>query len=83
MKDNVIILNDKIKCYVNDELTYKDKKYIFCIELDENESLINEAVHVLEVSVKKNELITKPIEDFEIASVVNNLFLARLKMENS
>ena len=83
MKDNVIELNNNIKCYVNDELTYKNKKYIFCIELDENETLINDSVHVLEVSVKDNELITKPIEDFEISSVVNNLFLARLKMENS
>ena len=38
MKDNVITLNDNVKCFVADELTYKNKKYVFCIELDENEA---------------------------------------------
>ena len=83
MKDNVITLNEDIKCFVSDELTYKNKKYIFCIQLDENEELIENAVHVFEVAVKDDKLITKAIEDFEIASVVNNLFIARQMKENS
>ena len=83
MKDNVITLNNNIKCFVADELTYKNKKCIFCIQLDENEELIENAVHVFEVAVKEDNLITKAIEDFEIASIVNNLFIARQMKENS
>lgn len=77
MKDNVITLNGNIKCYVVDELTYKNKKYIFCLQLDENDEMVENATHVFEVAVKDDKLITKAIEDFEIASVVNNMFLAR------
>ena len=83
MKDNVIILNDDVKCFVADELKYKNKKYVFCIQLDENEELIEDAVHTFEITVKDNALITKDIEDFEIASVVNNLFMARQIKENA
>ena len=83
MKDNVITLNENVKCFVADELTYKNKKYIFCIQLDENEELIENAVHVFEVAVSDDKLITKAIEDFEVASVVNNLFIARQIKENS
>lgn len=81
MKDNIITLNNDIKCYVIDELTYKNKKYIFSLEIDENEEMIENAVHVFEVAIKDNKLITKNIEDFEISSIVNNLFIAR-QMEN-
>lgn len=83
MKDNVITLNENVKCFVADELTYKNKKYIFCIQLDENEELIENAVHVFEVAVKEDKLMTKAIEDFEVASVVNNLFISRQMKENS
>lgn len=77
MKDNVITLNGNVKCYVADELEYKNKKYIFCLQLDENDEMIENATHVFEVTVKDDKLITKAIEDFEIASVVNNMFIAR------
>lgn len=81
MKDNIITLNENARCYVADEMTYKNKKYIFCVQLDENDELIEEKVHVFEVAVKDDKLITKVIEDFEISSIVNNLFIAR-QMEN-
>ena len=77
MKDNIITLNGNVKCFVVDEMTYKNKKYIFCNELDENEELIENAVHVFEIAVKDDKLITKTIEDIEISSVINNLFIAR------
>ena len=81
MKDNVITLNGTTKCYVVDELTYKNKKYIFCFQLDENDDMIENATFVFEVTVNKDKLITKPIEDFEVASVVNNMFIARAMQE--
>ena len=40
-------------------------------------------MHVFEVAVKEDKLITKAIEDFEVASVVNNLFIAKQMKENS
>lgn len=81
MKDNVITLNETTRCYVVDELVYKNKKYIFCFELDDKEEIDKESVHIFEVTIKDDELITKTIEDFETASVVNNLFLARATQE--
>ena len=83
MKNNIITLNEGTKCFVVDELTYKEKKYIFCFQLDDNEELIEDAVHVFEITVKEDKLITKSIDDFEVASVVNNLFIARQMKENS
>lgn len=81
MKDNVITLNETTKCYVVDEITYKNKKYIFCFQLDENDEMIENSTFVFEVTVNNDKLITKPIEDFEIASVVNNMFIARAIQE--
>jgi len=81
MKDNIITLNEDTKCFVADEITYKNKKYIFCIELDENDELVETGFHVFEITVKDDKLITKTIDDFEIASVVNNLFIARQMKE--
>ena len=77
MKDYVIKLSNGAKAYVLDELEYKNKKYIFAGELDENDEPIKENVHSLEVLMNGDKLITKTITDFEIASVVNNLFLAK------
>ena len=78
MKDKVLKLTDNIKIYVIDEMNYKEKKYIFSFEVDNNDELLEDKVHVLEVSITNNDLILNEIEDFEVASVVNNLFLARL-----
>ena len=78
MKNNVIKFKNDIKLYVLDELDYKGKKYIFGLELDEKGMPIEENVHTLEVAVNDNNLVTNEITDFEIASVVNNIFLARL-----
>lgn len=77
MKDTVITLNENIKCYIVDELVYKNKKYIFAFQLDENDEMVENATYVFEVGVKDDKLTTKPIEDFEVASIVNNMFLAR------
>ena len=81
MKDNVITLNGNVKCYVLDEMDYKGKKYIFCIQIDENDEMIENATYVFEVTVSDDKLITKAIEDFEVASVVNNMFIARAIQE--
>jgi hypothetical protein len=82
MKDNVIVLNETEKFYVLDELTYKNKKFILCLQPDEEGEISESETRVFEVAVKDESLITKPIEDFEIASVVNNMFIARQLEEN-
>ena len=56
MKDNVITLNENVKCYVVDELDYKGKKYIFCIQLDENDEMVENATYVFEVTIKNDKL---------------------------
>ena len=77
MKDKVISTKDNLRMYVLDELEYKNKKYIMCIGVDENDEIIGANPHIYEVSVENNNLVTSDITDFEIASVVNNMFLAR------
>lgn len=77
MKDNVIRLNDDTKCYILDEMIYKNKKYVYCVEIDSNDELIKENMYVLEIIVRDDKLMTKEIEDLEIASAVTNMFLAR------
>lgn len=83
MKDNILKLEEDTRVYVLDELEYKNKKYIFTIQLDENNEPIEENVNALEVYVEDNNLIAKKIEDFEISSIVSNMFLARLKKDNN
>ena len=77
MKDKVISTKDNLRMYVLDELEYKNKKYIMCIGVDENDEIIDTNPHIYEVSVEENNLVTSDVTDFEIASVVNNMFLAR------
>ena len=80
IKDKVIIAGNE-KYYVLDELEYKNGKYIFCAETDEKEEELIGNYTVLEVKFKNDDLCIEGIKDFEIASVVNNLFLARLDNE--
>lgn len=77
MKGYILNLSGDVKAYVLDELEYKNNKYIFVVELDENGEPIKENVQSLQVVYNNDKLLTKPIEDFEVLSVVNNLFLTR------
>lgn len=77
MKDYVIKLDNGAKAYILNELEYKNKKYIFVVELNELDEPIKTNVHSLEVQLKGDKLITKTISDFETASVINNLFLSK------
>lgn len=80
MKDKVISLGNE-KYYVLDELLYKNNRYIFCAECDEKEEELIGNYSVLEVKINNEDLVVQSIKDFEIASVVNNMFLARLQNE--
>jgi len=82
MKNYIIKLEDDIKAYVLDELEYNHQKYIFAIQLDENGDPIEENTHVLQVYVESDKLIAKKIDNFEVASIVSNMFIARLQLEN-
>lgn len=77
MKDNIIRIEDDSIHYVADELIYKNKKYIYCFEVDSNDELIKENINIMEVTVKNDKLIIKEIEDLETVSTITNLFLAR------
>ena len=78
MKDKVLRMNDNQRVYVVDELNYEDKKYIFAFEIDDNDDLLEDKPHTLEVLIENDSLILNEIENFEIASIVNNMFITRL-----
>ena len=81
MKDKVIGLKNDVKAYVLDELDYNNRKFIFVIELDKEDNPIDDSYKQLELKIINDELIIDDIDDFEIASVVNNLFLSRMANE--
>ena len=78
MKDKVLRISDNIRVYVIDELNYNDKKYIFTFEVTDNDDVLEDRPHVLEVLVDNDNLVVNEIEDFETASIVNNMFITRL-----
>ena len=77
MKDKVIKFKDE-KYYVIDELLYKGRSFIFCAECDSTCDDITGNYSVLEVKFLNNDLVVGDIEEFEIASAVNNLFVAKM-----
>lgn len=78
MKDKVLKLNDNQRVYIIDELNYQEKKYVFAFEVDETDNLLEDRPHTLEVVIENDSLILNEIEDFEIASIINNMFITRL-----
>lgn len=78
MKDKVIRLKDS-DYYIIDELEYKEKKYIMCVECNFDQSEVLSNYIIMELFVKDNKIMVDDIKDFEIQSIVNNLFLANLK----
>lgn len=80
MKDKVIKNSDGTRLYVLDELDYKNKKYIMGTLVSETDEVIPNSVKILEVLKEEDNTYTKEIEDFEIASVVNNMFLVRTQL---
>lgn len=81
MKGNVIKLSEEAKCMVLDEIEYKSKKYILCIEIDDEEHIVEDSIFIRQVSIVNDELVIVPLDDFEVSSIVNNIFLAKLVQE--
>lgn len=79
MIDKIIKLTDNTTIYILDEIDYKNKKFIYGVECDTEKELLKENYFVLEVKVKNDILTLDNINDVEIESVVNNIFLSRVK----
>ena len=79
MIDKIIKLTDNTTIYILDEIDYKNKKFIYGVECDSETELLKENYFVLEVKVKNDILTLDNINDVEIESVVNNIFLSRVK----
>lgn len=79
MIDKIVRLADNTTIYILDEIDYKNKKFIYGVECDKEKEILKENYFVLEVKVKDDALILDNINDIEIESVVNNIFLSRVK----
>ena len=79
MIDKIIKLTDNTTIYILDEIDYKNRKFIYGVEWDSEKEILKENYFVLEVKVKNESLILDNINDVEIESVVNNIFLYRVK----
>ena len=79
MIDRIVVLDDKTNIYILDEIEYKGKRFVYGVECEFSSSDIKENYYVLEVDMKDNKLLLKDIEDIETISVVNNIFLSRIK----
>ena len=81
MKNTILNLEENKKVMVIDELIYKNKKYCFVVQLDDEGNLIEKNVFILEINIENNELVASKVTDFETSSIVSNMFIAR-QMEN-
>ena len=79
MKNNIIRFKDNDRIIVVDELDYNDKKYIYGFQVDDNDQIVEDNIYTLEVKVENDKLVVNEIENLEVASAVNCMFLARLK----
>ena len=79
MIDRIIVLDDKTNIYILDEIEYKNQKFVYGVECEFSRKNINENCYILQVDMDDNKILLKDIEDFETMSVVNNIFLSRIK----
>ena len=72
MIDKIVNTKDN-SYYILDETDYKGKKYVFATIKDKENIFL-----VLEVKIKNNVLYLDNINDIELKSTVNNIFLKRI-----
>lgn len=79
MIDKIVVLNDKTKIYILDEIEYKGKRFVYGVECESSVEDITENYYILEINLSNDKLLLNDINDIEIESVVNNIFLSRIK----
>lgn len=80
IKDKIIELESGINYYVIEEISYNNKMYLLAAECDPEKDTVKEDNYiVMEVKLDNNELITTNIEDDNVAAIVTQKLLEKLK----
>ena len=80
MKDKLLKLATGEDFYVLEELTYKDNRYVIGTIIDKNSKKINEnELIIFKVVIYQDKLSLDDILDEELATIVSNLFLNKMR----
>lgn len=82
MKGKVITVNPVGDFYVMEELDYKNKKYVLCHSLEEEQKNKTEVeLALFEVLIKDDELVIENVND-EIAKTVTSLIMEKIQQNS-
>lgn len=80
MKDKIIKLQTGEEYYILEEINYEDKKYILGTKCNlEKDEINEEELTLLNVSIKDNELVINNVKDQQLAEIVTEKILDKIK----
>ena len=83
IKDKIIKMDNGKEYYILTDITYNTKKYLLSVECDlANDDVKEDEYLVMELVIENDELVIKRIEDDNLALVVTNLLLNKIKNED-
>ena len=83
VKDKIIQTDNNHSYYILEELDYNDKKYVLAAEYDEEQDDAKEEdeLHVMEIRIEDDSLVTKNIHDDNIARIVTEKLIEKVRAE--
>lgn len=77
MKNKIVTLQNGLVCCVLEELEYKERNFVYAIEVNGEE--IGTQIYILEVINESGKKFLKEIGDEELITEISNLFLLKIK----
>lgn len=82
VKDKIIELENGINYYVIEEIDHNDKKYVLAAMCDLEKEEVNEEDYiVMEIKIEDDALVTKNIKDDNIARIVTEKLIEKVRAE--
>lgn len=82
VKDKIIELENGINYYVIEEIDHNDKKYVLAAMCDLEKEEVNEEDYiVMEIKIEDDALVTKNINDDNIARIVTEKLIEKVRAE--
>jgi hypothetical protein len=82
VKDKIIELENGTNYYVIEEIDHNDKKYVLAAMCDLEKEEVNEEDYiVMEIKIEDDALVTKNINDDNIARIVAEKLIEKVRAE--
>ena len=83
IKDKIIEMDNGNSYYILNDITYNNKKYLLSVECNlEKDEIKEDDYLVMELVIENDELVIKQIEDDNLALIVTNLLINKIKNED-